>query len=346
MSQPGEARPFRLLVVDDMEAVRLALEDCLRLHGYDVVTAASGAEALQLLRSQHFDLLLTDQAMPGLSGIELAEAAARIHPDVPIVLLTGHPDVELARASLQRGASDFVTKPVNVRELPILIERNLTRRRLEVARLKDREAQVLFEAIKALASAVDAKHPYTARHSMQVTRLSLILADAIGLSTDEKYLLELSAWMHDVGKIGVPDHILTKPTHLTSEEFEVMKIHPVKGAEIVGQIEELMGVADVIRHHHERLDGRGYPDGLQGEAIPLTSRIILIADAFEAMTSNRSYRSSLGRDRAFTELRKHGGRQFDPDLVELFIAKLGSSPEAGGSQTLLGFARLAPIPFT
>ena len=311
-----------------MEAMRLALEDSLRLQGYEVVSAASGEEALEFLRSQRFDLLLTDQAMPGLSGIELAEATARIHPDVPIVLLTGSSDVELAKASLQRGASDFVTKPVNIRELPIVIERNLTRRKLEVARLKEREAQVLFEAIKALASAVDAKDPYTARHSMRVTRLSMLLADAMGLSSDEKYFLELSAWMHDVGKIGVPDHILIKPSRLTPEEFEVMKIHPVKGGEIVGEIEELIRVADVIRHHHERLDGRGYPDGLRGEAIPLLSRVIFIADTFEAMTSERSYRRGLTREHAFAELCSHAGSQFDPDLVELFVRKIESLPDA------------------
>lgn len=321
-------RTFRLLVVDDMEAMRLALEDCLRMQGFDVVSAASGEEALELLRSQRFDLLLTDQAMPGLSGIELAEVTARIHPDVPIVLLTGHTDVELARVSLQRGASDFVTKPVNIRELPIVIERNLTRRRLEVARLKEREAQVLFEALKALASAVDAKDPYTARHSMRVTRLSMVLADAIGLSSDEKYVLELSAWMHDVGKIGVPDHLLTKAGLLTPQEFEVMKAHAAKGGEIVGQIEELMRVADVIRHHHERLDGRGYPDGLRGEAIPLLSRIIFIADSFEAMTSDRSYRRGPGRLKALAELRKNSGSQFDLDLVETFISKIENLPDA------------------
>lgn len=306
----------------------MALEDSLRLQGYEVVSAASGEEALELLRWQRFDLLLTDQAMPGLSGIELAETTARIHPDVPIVLLTGHTDVELAKASLQRGASDFVTKPVNIRELPIVIERNLTRRRLEVARLKEREAHVLFEAIKALASAVDAKDPYTARHSMRVTRLSMVLADAIGLTADEKYVLELSAWMHDVGKIGVPDSILTKPSRLTPEEFAVMKLHAGKGGEIVGQIEELSQVADVIRHHHERPDGQGYPDGLRGEAIPLLSRIILIADSFEAMTSDRSYRRSTGRGQAFEELKKHSGDQFDPKLVAAFIRQMEALPEA------------------
>ncbi len=328
MSQAPAPRPFRLLVVDDMEAMRLALQDSLRFQGYDVVSAASGEEALELLRSQRFDLLLTDQAMPGLSGIEVAEACTRMHPDVPVVLLTGHTDVELAKASLQRGASDFVTKPVNIRELPIVIERNLTRRRLEVARLKDREAQVLFEAIKALASAVDAKDPYTARHSMRVTRLSLILADAIDLNSDERYVLELAAWMHDVGKIGVPDHILTKPSRLTPQEFEVMKGHAVKGGEIVGQIEGLSRVADIIRHHHERLDGQGYPDGLRGEAIPLASRIILIADSYEAMTSHRSYRPVPGRDLALHELQTHAGSQYDRELVGMFVKAIEYLPEA------------------
>jgi putative two-component system response regulator len=322
MDDSSSAKRFRLLVVDDMEAMRVALEECLRLQGYDVVSAGSGEEALELLRSQQFDLLLTDQAMPGLSGIELAELTARIRPDMPVVLLTGHTDVELAKTSLQRGASDFVTKPVNIRELPIVIERNLTRRRLEVARLKEREAQVLFAALKALASAVDAKDPHTARHSMRVSRLSMVLADALGLTSEEKYILELSAWVHDVGKIGVADHILTKPSRLTPQEFEIMKVHAVKGGEIVGQIEELIRVADIIRHHHERIDGAGYPDGLRGEAIPLLSRIICIADSFEALTSDRSYRPGAGRDHACAELRRHAGTQFDPELVGVFISKI------------------------
>jgi response regulator RpfG family c-di-GMP phosphodiesterase len=322
----GEER-WRLLVVDDMEAMRMALVQCLNLSGYDVVPAASGREALELLRTQRFDLLLTDQAMPGLSGLELTEAVSRMHPDMPIVVLTGHTDVELAKDSLQRGASDFVTKPVNIRELPILVERNLTRRRLEVARLREREAQVLFEAIKALASAVDAKDRYTARHSHMVTRLALVLADAIGLSSEERYVLELSAWMHDVGKIGVPDSILTKAGSLTEEEFAVMRVHPAKGGEIVGQIGELSHVADVIRHHHERVDGGGYPDGLRGEAIPLASRIILIADAFEAMTADRSYRRGLERGAAINELHVHSGTQFDADLVRAFVRSLASHPE-------------------
>jgi cyclic di-GMP phosphodiesterase len=326
MSAAAPSRTPRLLVVDDLEAMRLALGESLRLQGYEVVLATSGEEALQLLHSQHFDLLLTDQIMPGLSGVELAEATVRIHPDLPIVLLTGNTDVELARASLMRGASDFVTKPLNNWELPILIERNLMRRHLESARWKEREGEVLFEAIKALASAVDAKDPHTARHSMRVSRLALILADAIDMPADDKRTLELAAWMHDVGKIGVPDYILTKPAALTSDELAIMRHHPVKGGEIVGQIGELAGVSDVIRHHHERSDGGGYPDGLRGDAIPLASRIIVIADAYEAMTSNRSYRRGQGREHAFQELRRHRGSQFDPGLAEVFITEVEALP--------------------
>jgi HD-GYP domain-containing protein (c-di-GMP phosphodiesterase class II) len=141
-------------------------------------------------------------------------------------------------------------------------------------------------------------------------------------------MLELSAWMHDVGKIGVPDHILTKSSPLSPGEFEIMRIHSPKGAEIVGQIEELTRVADVIRHHHERQDGRGYPDGLRGAAIPLLSRIIHIADAFEAMTSDRSYRPSGGRARALEELRQYAGTQFDPELVDIFLRKIEGLPDA------------------
>ena len=312
MSEPTQRSRSRLLVVDDVEAMRLTLTTCLQLSGYQVHSASSGGEALELLRSQPFDLLLTDQSMPGLSGLELTDAVARMHPDMPIVVLTGHTDVELAKDSLRRGASDFVTKPVNARELPIL---------------REREGQVLFEALKALASAVDAKDRHTARHSRQVTRLALLLADAIGLSSEERYQLELSAWMHDVGKIGVPDSILSKPTALTEDEFAIVKLHPVKGGEIVGEIVELTRVADVIRHHHERIDGTGYPDGLKGEAIPLASRIILISDAFEAMTADRSYRRGLGREIALRELRDHSGTQFDPELVKVFIRMVAQVPE-------------------
>ena len=197
--------------------------------------------------------------MPGLSGLELTDAVAQMHPDMPIVVLTGHTDVELAKDSLRRGASDFVTKPVNAQELPILVERNLTRRRLEVARLREREGQVLFEALKALASAVDAKDRYTARHSREVTRLAMLLADAIGLSSEERYQLELSAWMHDVGKRHA-DSILNKPTSLTEDAFAIMTSIRSRVARSWAR-----SWSDSGRGRDpappRRIDGTGYPDG-------------------------------------------------------------------------------------
>jgi FixJ family two-component response regulator len=267
MSSGTGALRSRVLIVDDAESVRFAIQECLRLSGYAVATSASGEEALELLRSERFDLLLTDQSMPGLTGLELTEVVSRMHPDMPIVLLTGHTDVEMARDSMLRGASDFVTKPVNVQELPILIERNLTRRRLEVARLKERESAVLFAAIKALASAVDAKDPYTARHSMRVTRLALELGRAIELSGDEMYLLIFAAWMHDVGKIGVPDALLLKPGALEPAELAIMRVHAVKGGDRGGH----RGVEPGGHRHPAPSRARGWarvPGRVEGECHP------------------------------------------------------------------------------
>jgi len=317
----------RLLVVDDVAETRLAWAHCLGMIGYDVTPAADGAEALDLLRAQHFDLVMTDHLMPGLSGIELTEAILKMHPDMPVVLVTGDVDEDTATHSLYSGASDFVTKPVNIRELPIVVQRNLTRRRIEATRLREREVRVLLESIQALASAVDAKDPYTARHSARVTKISLLIGERAGLSAEDRWYLEFAAGMHDVGKIGVPDAILCKPAPLTPGEWVTLRTHPAKGAEIIGQIAELGRVATVIRHHHERLDGTGYPDGLRAEAIPLAARIIGIADAFEAMTSDRGYRKAMPRDQAIAEIVHHTGTQFDPLLAGMFLSTLAAQPD-------------------
>ncbi len=322
----------RLLVVEDEESLRETLREALTSAGYEVLGAANGVEALSLLREQKFDMILSDISMPGMGGIELLGVASQIYPDMPIVLLTGYGDVELARSSLRRGAVDFITKPIKLDELPIVVERNLERKLLEKKRFKEREAHVLFQAIKALAAAIDAKEPYTAEHSQRVTRLSMVLAEELGLGEDQRYALELSAQMHDVGKIGTPDSVLKKAGKLNPEEWQYMREHPVKGAEIVGQIEELSEVASIIRHHHERVDGKGYPDGLKGEAIPLLSRIIAIADAYEAMTSDRAYRRGREREKALAELEAHAGMQFDAGLVKAFAKAILRIPELVNSE--------------
>lgn len=314
-----EQGAMKILIVDDDHPFRAALQVALSALGYRVQGAHDAEEALEFLKSERFDLLFSDVSMPGMGGMKLTEIAAEVLPDLPIVLITGYGDEEMAKGSLHKGACDFITKPLRIEELPIIIARNLERRRLELQRLKEREGEVLFEAIQALAAAVDAKDPYTARHSERVAKIALAFGEVLGLSSDERYLLRLAATMHDVGKIGIADAVLTKPSKLTPEEWKLVKRHPSLGASIVGRIEELHQVAQAIRHHHERIDGKGYPDGLRNGAIPLLSRIISVIDAYEAMTADRVYRKRLGRDRALEELKLYAGSQFDPDLVEVFL---------------------------
>jgi len=314
--------PMQILVVDDESQVREALRDALSKSGYRISTAADGPEALELLKEKKFHMLMADVSMPQMSGIELLEIASQMHPDMPIVMITGYGDVQMAKDCLQKGASDFIAKPVNIRELPIIVERNLERHRLEAQRLVEKGSQILFEAIKALAAAIDAKDPYTAGHSHRVTELSLMLADTLDLDPNERYTLQLAAEMHDVGKIGTPEGVLNKPFGLTDDEWFYMRAHTVTGAEIVGHIEELEGVASVIRHHHERMDGLGYPDGLKGEAIPKLARIIAITDAYDIMTTGRTYCPKRPEEEVIAELLLKKGSQFDVEMVEAFVRSL------------------------
>jgi putative nucleotidyltransferase with HDIG domain len=181
---------------------------------------------------------------------------------------------------------------------------------------------VLIESLRAITSSLEEKDSYTHGHSIRVAEYALILADEVGLSEIEAKELELSALLHDIGKIGIPDSVLLKPARLTRAEFEIMKSHPVRSAKILDKITPLRNLIPGIKHHHERFDGLGYPDGLKGNAIPLYARMILIADTYDAMTSTRPYRLALDREIAFAELRKCAGTQFDPVLVEAFIQAL------------------------
>jgi len=314
--------PVQILVVDDNIGVLEALGEVLMRDGYRIATAMNPFDALNLLKEKMFHMLITDISMPEMSGIELLEIASRIHPDMPIVLITGFGDVEMAKSCLQKGASDFITKPVNIRELPIIVERNLERRRLEAERLLKKGAQILLEAIRALAAAIDAKDPYTAGHSHRVTELSLLLGDSLDLTPEERYTLELAAEMHDVGKIGIPEGLLNKASGLTEDEWALVREHPIKGGEIVGQIEELEEVTSIIRHHHERIDGLGYPDGLKGEAISKLARIIAIADAYDIMIIGRTYCPKRSKAEAVAELLQEKDRQFDSEMVEAFVTSL------------------------
>jgi putative two-component system response regulator len=308
----------KILVVDDERGVLEVIRESLLSEGYIVHTAMSGPEALDTLRERPIDLVITDIAMPGMDGVELLNRISEMHPELPVVMITGHGGSEAARKTLQTGAVDFVTKPFSIRELPVVVERNLTRRSQEREKLAARAEEVLFEAMGALTAALDAKDQSTAGHSRRVTELSLLLADEIGVDRQERFVVHLAAQLHDIGKIGIRDAVLHNPLKLIGTDLDHVKEHPAKGGEILSCLTEVPEVASCIRHHHERFDGNGYPDGLSGETIPLGARIIAVADSFEAIVSDRPYRKGMTMPEAVEEIMNSSGTQFDPEIVAVF----------------------------
>ena len=322
MSQDAIRPTAHVLVVDDDPNVLALLSDALTSFGYGMSPTTTGEQALDLAREKRFDVVLCNLRLQGMNGIVLTRAFCRMHPQVPVVLLTAFGDVEAGKQAVEAGASDFVTKPIEVTTLPFILENNIQRKKMESRRLSEDRAEVLFKAIKALAAAVDAKSEFTDSHSARTAELCLEIGIELGLSQDDLNTLEFAAHIHDVGKIGTPESVLTKPGKLSDDEWVDILKHPANGADFLAGIEELSEVAAVVRHHHERLDGSGYPDGLKGEAIPFLARILAAADAFEAMTSDRPYRDAVGVPDALGELRAHAGVQFDTDVVEATITAI------------------------
>ncbi|MCL5102852.1 MAG: response regulator [Armatimonadetes bacterium] len=318
-----------VLIVDDDALVLDMLAEALSYHGYGVVTAPSAEAALGLLRENPYDLVLCDIYLSGMDGLGFTRAVCRIHPQMPVVVMTAFGDVVAGRLALEAGASDFVTKPLELSKLPIAIENNLQRKIIEARRLSGERADVLFKAIKALAAAIDAKSHYTGCHSARMAELCVAVGVEMGLNEERLNTLELAAHIHDVGKIGTPDAVLMKPGKLSEEEWNDILKHPAMGADFLAGIDELAEVADIVRHHHEHLDGSGYPDGLKADAIPNLARILSVADAFEAMTSDRPYRRAITSSVAIQELRSNAGTQFDPNVVEALAIVIGRQADEG-----------------
>ncbi|HZP81235.1 MAG TPA: HD domain-containing phosphohydrolase [Chthonomonadaceae bacterium] len=318
-----QAARVRTLVVDDDEIVRETFVSILREEGYEAHSAASALEALQLLERLPFDIMLCDIVMPGQNGMELLGQIVTAYPDLPVILVTGHASVDMARDALHRGASDFITKPCKAEDLPIVVERNLTRQAVQRKNaLRYRMAlQTSNESIlDALLSALNTRDTETQGHSERVTAYTMEMADLMGLSSEQIYHIERGALLHDIGKIGIPDRILLKPGRLTRAEWIEMRKHPVIGYQMCARIEMLKRASQIVLHHHEAWDGTGYPDGLTGEAIPLGARIFAIADTLDAITSDRPYRAAMPFRAAREEIIKYSGRQFDPEIVQVFLS--------------------------
>jgi response regulator RpfG family c-di-GMP phosphodiesterase len=335
----------RVLVVDDEKDCRFALADALAAKGFEPDTAENGRTALTRLEKEPsaYGLVYTDFQMPEVGGLQLIERVAAIDPTIVSVLLTGYANPSNAVAALRAGAYDFLAKPYTSAELEISLARATERRklllkneeyRLQLEQLvseRDREIKwatlhhqeemrnMYISSVQAHARSIEAKDVYTAGHCDRVDRYAELLARLHG-GFDEQWIfnLKVGSILHDIGKIGVRGSILSKPAALDPSERSEMCTHPVIGGRIVRRLYGL-NLEPMVRHHHERFDGKGYPDGLVGEAIPLEARIILIADTFDAMTSDRPYRKALSTERALAELKKYAGTQFDPDLVEVIL---------------------------
>lgn len=314
MDRPESAG--RILVVDDNPHARELLRAALMAEGYTVTLAEGGEEALAKVAEEVPELILLDINMPGLNGYEVCSRlkgteATRL---IPIIFLTSMSDLEDRLRGIEVGADDFLTKPFRKVEL-LARAKSL----LRVKRLNDRlenAENVLF----ALANAIEAKDPYTEGHIFRVATLALKLGRRLGLSAEHQESLWKGGILHDIGKIGVPDAILNKAGRLTPEETAQMQVHAIVGERICQPLRSIRYLLPVIRHHHEKFNGTGYPDGLRGEAIPITARIVGIVDMYDALITDRPYRPRLSREEAFGILRAGAADgTLDPELVASFI---------------------------
>ncbi|HZJ43068.1 MAG TPA: HD domain-containing phosphohydrolase [Pyrinomonadaceae bacterium] len=327
----------RILIVDDELEITEILADLLS-ETYQCSKAGTAEQALIRLQDHEFELVISDITMPGMSGLDMIPHVKEISPNTVVVMISGMQTVESAIGALRLGAFDYLMKPFDLRQVEAVVKRALEHHELIVAKQRyenhleelveqrtaelDRALDSLEDAyrstLRALTAALETRDSETHGHSERVVSYSLRLGREYGLSRDEMKALEFGSLLHDIGKIGVPDSILRKPGKLTDEEWVRMKEHPLHGQQILRGIEFLQGAARVVAQHHEKWDGSGYPLGLHDSEIDVCARIFSVADAFDAITSDRVYRRGKSYEAAAEELDEWAGRQFDPKVVEAF----------------------------
>jgi len=334
-----------ILVVDDEEPIRKILCVNLSVQGYRVLTACDSISALSLVKEHKPELVILDIRMPGKSGAELLPEIKTTCPDTAVVMASAVSETITAVDCLKEGAYDYIAKPFNVNDVLLAVARALEIRRLrlenkayqqslqqKVAEQSEKIRNSYLGAMTALVYALEAKDMYTSGHSRKVAELSATLASELGMLQDKLEKMRLAGLLHDIGKIGVKESILNKRGKLTDEEYQLIKLHPQVGVKILIPIIEDKGILDIVRHHHERYDGKGYPDGLLGNEIPLEARILAVADTYDALTSARPYRAVMSAERACAEIKRCSGSQFSPEVVEVF---LNSCPKSTNMATPL-----------
>jgi putative two-component system response regulator len=321
-----------ILLVDDEEMIRQLLYQKLSPEGYRCEQAANAEQALEKLKDDSIELVILDIKMPGKSGIQLLPEIKAKYPDTAVIMATAVDDAGTAINCMKAGAYDYVTKPFNLEEVSFSVKRALEKRRLELEnrdyqqhleeKVEEQAEKIrasFFNAITALAYALEAKDVYTSGHSQRVTEISVAIAKHLGLDKETIEKIRLAGLVHDIGKIGVRESVLNKPGSLSDEEYKHVRLHSETGARILKPIVGDGDILKAVRHHHERYDGAGYPDGLKGEQIPQLARIIAVADTFDAMTSERPYRKALTPQEACAEVERCRGTQFDPEVASAFL---------------------------
>jgi response regulator RpfG family c-di-GMP phosphodiesterase len=330
------ASPKKILVVDDESSVRNALARYLSARGYAVGEAANGEEALQALKADSFSLMLLDVRMPGISGIDLVPEALDREPDLAILMLSAIGDATTAAACMQRGAYDYLTKPIELSDLSSAIERALRRRDTmmqnreisswlkeevqrrtqEAEREREKQQQLTIATLEALINAQEAKNAYLSGHSARVAAFAASVAHHLSLSDDDVEDVRMAGRLHDLGKIGVKESVLNKKGPLTDEEYEHVKQHVLIGWQILSPLQHLGSIISYVRSHHEHWDGSGYPDGLAGEDIPLGARIICATEVYDALTTSRPYQEKLTPEEAVDRMSLLSGKIIDPMVLD------------------------------
>ena len=320
---------YKIIVVDDEIGIIDSLSIFLKRSGYSYTGVTNPVEAIELIKKEHFDMLILDFLMTPIHGDKVVEEIRKFNKDLYILLLTGHKDLAPPLETIRRlDIQGYCEKSDKFDQLLLLIESGIKsiKQMNEIKRINEELSdtyekleKAYLESIQTLRYTVEAKDPYTRGHSDRVSEYSVLIGEKLGLSEDEIKTLRVGGLFHDIGKIGIPDSILLKESRLTDDEYSEIKNHPSIGAHILCNAEVFKDIIPIVKHHHERYDGRGYPGQLKGKDIPYLARIAAVADAFDAMTSKRTYRNSLPIEVVHEEIEKNLGTQFDPEIGNCFL---------------------------
>ena len=328
-NQLNGERKYKIIGVDDENGILDSLRVLLENSNYEFVGITDPVEAIEIVRKEHFDLMLLDFMMTPLHGDEVVEEIRKFNKELYILLLTGHKDLAPPLETIKRlDIQGYCEKSDKFDQLLLLIESGLKsvkqmdeikRINEELADSKEQLEQAYLDMVQTLRSTVEAKDTYTRGHSDRVSEYSVLIGEKLGLSEEQIKILRIGGLFHDIGKIGIPDSILLKPDKLTDDEYSEIKNHPSIGAHILGSAKIFQDIIPIVKHHHEKYDGNGYPSRLKGEEIPYLARIAAVADTFDAMTSRRSYRDAIDLQKVKDEIKRCEGTQFDPKVADTFL---------------------------